>query len=111
MDDDGLPLYPQVYPNAKMERKEPVPQMAPAAVPPMQTGQLLGPENTVTVCQFCKASIKTAVKFTTTSRTHIAAALWGLLCCLCCVPYGVESAKNSDHYCPNCQRYLGTYVK
>ncbi|CAB3237201.1 unnamed protein product [Arctia plantaginis] len=72
---------------------------------------LLGPENTVTTCQFCRASIKTAVKYTTTSRTHMAAALWGMICCLCCVPYGAESAKNSDHYCPACQRYLGTYVK
>ncbi|KAL0850232.1 hypothetical protein ABMA28_012086 [Loxostege sticticalis] len=111
MDNDGLPLYPQVYPNAKVERKDLPPQVGSTVIPPMQTTQLLGPENTITVCQFCNASIKTAVKYTTTSRTHIAAALWGLLCCLCCVPYGTESAKNSDHYCPNCQRYLGTYVK
>ncbi|KAI5632529.1 LITAF-like zinc ribbon domain-containing protein [Phthorimaea operculella] len=72
---------------------------------------LLGPENTVTTCPFCHASIKTAVKYTTTTRTHIAAVLYGLMCCCCCIGYCSDSAKNSDHYCPNCQRFLGTYQK
>ncbi|CAG9783054.1 unnamed protein product [Diatraea saccharalis] len=111
MDNSGPPLYPEVYPIAKIERKDNAPHGPQASSGSIQTASLLGPENTVTVCQFCHASIKTAVKYTTTSRTHIAAALWGMLCCLCCVPYGADSAKNSDHYCPNCQRYLGTYVK
>ncbi|XP_021182319.1 lipopolysaccharide-induced tumor necrosis factor-alpha factor homolog isoform X1 [Helicoverpa armigera] len=121
MNNDGLPLYPSEYEtqvqikkfNSKGQTPPQVQQM-PEQVPMAVTApakQLLGPENTMTTCQFCHATIKTAVKYTTTSRTHMAAALWGMLCCLCCVPYGSESAKNSDHYCPNCQRYLGTYVK
>ncbi|XP_052753855.1 lipopolysaccharide-induced tumor necrosis factor-alpha factor homolog isoform X2 [Galleria mellonella] len=72
---------------------------------------LLGPENSITVCQFCQASIKTSIKYTVTARTHIAAALCGLICCCCCIPYLSESAKNADHYCPNCHKYLGTYEK
>ncbi|KAL4709162.1 hypothetical protein ACJJTC_008090 [Scirpophaga incertulas] len=112
MGNDGLPLYPQVYrPQGptKMDQKE-FQSAQPSPPMPVQA-MLLGPENTMTVCQFCRASIKTAVRYTTTARTHTAAALWGILCCLCCVPYAANSAKNSDHYCPNCQRYLGTYVK
>ncbi|XP_037964318.2 lipopolysaccharide-induced tumor necrosis factor-alpha factor homolog [Plutella xylostella] len=72
---------------------------------------LLGPSNTLTVCQFCQASVKTSVKYSVTSRTHMAAALWSIVCCLCCVPYCIDSAKNSDHYCPNCARYMGSYEK
>ncbi|KAJ8734074.1 hypothetical protein PYW07_014625 [Mythimna separata] len=119
MDSDGLPLYPSEYENqvqikkfnAKGPAVTPAVQQMPEPMPAGPVKQLLGPENTVTTCQFCHASVKTAVKYTTTSRTHMAAALWGIMCCLCCIPYGAESAKNSDHYCPNCQRYLGTYVK
>ncbi|VVD01428.1 unnamed protein product [Leptidea sinapis] len=54
---------------------------------------LLGPENTIVSCPYCHASVKTAVN------------------CCCCIPYCSDSAKNSDHYCPNCSRYLGTYEK
>ncbi|CAH0405925.1 unnamed protein product [Chilo suppressalis] len=110
MDSSNPPMYPM--PTAKFERNENNAQGPPTfATFPNQTAALLGPENTVTVCQFCHASIRTAVKYTVTARTHIAAALWGMICCLCCVPYAADSAKNSDHYCPNCQRYLGTYRK
>ncbi|KAJ8734746.1 hypothetical protein PYW08_013996 [Mythimna loreyi] len=119
MDSDGLPLYPSEYENQvqikkfnpKVQGQTPAVQQMPEPMPAAPAKQLLGPDNTVTTCQFCHASVKTAVKYTTTSRTHMAAALWGIMCCLCCIPYGAESAKNSDHYCPNCQRYLGTYVK
>ncbi|XP_022820187.1 lipopolysaccharide-induced tumor necrosis factor-alpha factor homolog isoform X1 [Spodoptera litura] len=119
MQNDGLPLYPSDY-NTQVQIKkfnqksEPMPVAAQPAVEPMPhvpAKPLLGPVNTATTCQFCHASIKTAVKYTTTARTHMAAALCGLLCCLCCVPYSSDSAKNTDHYCPNCERYLGTYVK
>ncbi|CAH0699084.1 unnamed protein product [Spodoptera exigua] len=119
MQNDGLPLYPsdfntQVQIKKFHQKSDPSITVAQPLVEPMPhvpPKPLLGPANTVTTCQFCHASIKTAVKYTTTARTHMAAALCGLLCCLCCVPYGSDSAKNTDHYCPNCERYLGTYVK
>ncbi|KAM3966643.1 lipopolysaccharide-induced tumor necrosis factor-alpha factor homolog isoform 2-T3 [Aphomia sociella] len=92
MDSSSIPLTSQ-------------PTSNPVMVLPM------GPENVVTVCNYCQASIKTSVKYTVTSRTHIAAALCALVCCCCCIPYMSESAKNADHYCPNCHKYLGTYEK
>ncbi|XP_035429834.1 lipopolysaccharide-induced tumor necrosis factor-alpha factor homolog isoform X1 [Spodoptera frugiperda] len=122
MQNDGLPLYSSDYNtqvqikkfNQKSEPMSVAVQPAVEPMPPMPhvpAKPLLGPVNTVTTCQFCHASIKTAVKYTTTARTHMAAALCGIMCCLCCVPYSSDSAKNTDHYCPNCERYLGTYVK
>ncbi|KAL0850231.1 hypothetical protein ABMA28_012085 [Loxostege sticticalis] len=81
-----------------------------ASAPAANTGQLLlGPENTIVECPFCHKQIKTAVKYSSHTGTHIAAAIWGRMCCLCCIPYCSDSAKNADHYCPGCQRYLGTY--
>ncbi|XP_063832619.1 lipopolysaccharide-induced tumor necrosis factor-alpha factor homolog [Ostrinia nubilalis] len=81
-----------------------------APVPSANAGPLLlGPENTILDCPFCHHQIKTAVQYTNNSGTHIAAALWGRICFLCCIPYCGESAKNADHYCPNCAKYLGTY--
>ncbi|XP_075985697.1 lipopolysaccharide-induced tumor necrosis factor-alpha factor homolog isoform X2 [Anticarsia gemmatalis] len=122
MDHDGIKLCPTENIQAQYKRTQVLQATAPVGMLPAESNDnrnafqqqqmnLLGPENTITTCQFCRASIKTAVKYTTTSRTHMAAALWGMICCLCCVPYGAESAKNTDHYCPACQRYLGTYVK
>ncbi|XP_048004816.1 lipopolysaccharide-induced tumor necrosis factor-alpha factor homolog isoform X2 [Leguminivora glycinivorella] len=112
------PLLPHNYNTAQIQKKDntSLNQSLATAIGPAPANRagmspLLGPENTLCECPFCNASIKTAVQYTTTSRTHIAAALWCLACCLCCVPYGSDSAKNADHYCPSCHRYLGTYEK
>ncbi|KAJ2946452.1 hypothetical protein O0L34_g12495 [Tuta absoluta] len=112
------PLYPSATLPLRDNRDNYSVISSPASPPVLQTTGsvplphlLLGPENTVTTCPFCHASIKTAVKYTTTTRTHIAAILYGLMCCCCCIGYCSDSAKNSDHYCPNCQRFLGTYEK
>ncbi|XP_026323559.1 lipopolysaccharide-induced tumor necrosis factor-alpha factor-like [Hyposmocoma kahamanoa] len=88
----------------------PISQQTTAVVVPPPI-VLLGPDNTVTTCPFCKASVKTEVRHTVTSRTHVTAILCTLACCCCCIPYCMESTKNSDHYCPSCQKYLGTYKK
>ncbi|XP_063633728.1 uncharacterized protein LOC134804554 [Cydia splendana] len=111
------PLLPHSYTPAQIQKKDASMNQSLAtaigSAPVFKAGMspLLGPENTLCECPFCSASIKTAVQYSTTSRTHMAAALWCLACCLCCVPYGSDSAKNADHYCPSCHRYLGTYEK
>ncbi|CAG4925534.1 unnamed protein product [Colias eurytheme] len=73
---------------------------------------LLGPKNALVTCLFCNVPVRTTIKLTTTTRTHITAILFTLVCCCCCIPYWcVDSAKNTDHYCPKCYRYLGTYER
>ncbi|KAL0895762.1 hypothetical protein ABMA27_011818 [Loxostege sticticalis] len=72
---------------------------------------LLGPETSIVDCPYCQSHIMTTVKHTSNTNTHIAAANWSRLCCLCCIPFCSDSAKNADHYCPCCQKYLGTYRK
>lgn len=29
--------------------------------------------------------------------------------CCSCIPYCADSFQNADHYCPNCNTYIGTY--
>ncbi|CAB3258131.1 unnamed protein product [Arctia plantaginis] len=57
--------------------------------------------------------IVTKVERKATTKTHVIALLLCLfLCWPCvCVPYCVNSCQNADHYCPNCNSYLGTYQR
>ncbi|RVE45590.1 hypothetical protein evm_009787 [Chilo suppressalis] len=90
------------------------PEMKPASAPSSlltQTTLLLGPENGVITCPFCQALVRTEIKHTTTTRTHTLSLLYCLICCCCCIPFCCDSAKNTDHYCPSCKKYLGTYEK
>ncbi|CAH4036462.1 unnamed protein product [Pieris brassicae] len=71
----------------------------------------VGPEPSRIVCPSCQATIVTKIDRIATTKTHlIACCLFLFLCWPCtCVPYCMDSCKNADHYCPNCNAYLGTY--
>ncbi|CAG9783055.1 unnamed protein product [Diatraea saccharalis] len=120
MNNDTLPLYPgppghvSHLPLQKINDTPSDSSTVTAVAPsPMFTKMtlLLGPENAVTTCPFCQASVRTNIKHTTTTRTHITAVLCSFICCCCCIPYCCDSAKNTDHYCPSCLKYIGTYEK
>jgi len=86
------------YPN------QPVLQNTIIMAPPV------GPHSTRITCRSCQADISTRVSYDTSSRTH----LFALLCCIiffpcACVPYCMDSCKDTNHYCPNCNAYIGTY--
>ncbi|XP_045760931.1 lipopolysaccharide-induced tumor necrosis factor-alpha factor homolog [Maniola jurtina] len=115
MTQDSELLYPR---KPELAKDEEMVSMSPTSVvnvsspyAPKAIPLLLGPENTTTICPFCNSNIKTSVKYRSTTRTHITAALCCLICCCCCIPYCMDSAKNSDHYCPSCSSYIGTYEK
>ncbi|CAB3258134.1 unnamed protein product [Arctia plantaginis] len=63
------------------------------------------------VCRSCNAQIQTKVDFSTPNKAHI----WAFLLCICgcwpccLIPYCMDSCKNSVHYCPHCNAYIGTY--
>ncbi|KAL0839411.1 hypothetical protein ABMA28_016136 [Loxostege sticticalis] len=71
----------------------------------------VGPKPAQVTCPSCHASIMSRVDHKSTTKTHlIALALCLCLCwCCVCVPYCMDSCQNADHYCPNCNAYLGTY--
>ncbi|CAH0397309.1 unnamed protein product [Chilo suppressalis] len=71
----------------------------------------VGPKPSQVTCPSCRATIVTRVDHKATTKTHVIALILCLfLCWPCvCVPYCMDSCQNADHYCPNCNSYLGTY--
>lgn len=88
---------------------QPPPPQPQATVTVMQTA--LGPDSSSTVCPSCHAQIRTRVVYEASTRTHIIAGILCLVGCwiCCCIPYCVDSCQNGNHYCPNCNSYLGTF--
>lgn len=70
-----------------------------------------GPETTKVICPSCGKKVETIIKYQAGKWTHLYAVLLscGFICCLCCIPYCKKSCKNANHYCPNCDAYIGRY--
>ncbi|XP_067632212.1 lipopolysaccharide-induced tumor necrosis factor-alpha factor homolog [Eurosta solidaginis] len=71
----------------------------------------LGPEPTTVTCPACHITKLTRIDYEPSARTHLMAAILcivGLWCCVC-LPYCAESCMSTNHYCGNCNKFLGTY--
>ncbi|CAK1551662.1 unnamed protein product [Leptosia nina] len=87
--------------------------LVPGAVPgaTIIITQSMGTQPAVTVCRSCGIQITTRVEQMPSMRTH----LFALLLCLigfwpcACVPYCIDTCNNADHYCPNCNAFIGSY--
>ncbi|KAJ8724899.1 hypothetical protein PYW07_015857 [Mythimna separata] len=81
-------------------------------VVPMVVGNQMGPKPSSITCQSCKEIIVTRVEAKTTMKTHLISAMLCFMCCWPCVfiPYCMDTCRNADHYCPNCNSYIGSYV-
>ncbi|XP_037822460.1 lipopolysaccharide-induced tumor necrosis factor-alpha factor homolog [Lucilia sericata] len=101
------PLYPP------MPQPQPLPQQSTVIIQTTTRPNLVAIGNGPThiQCPSCHAEILTTVKHTANSRTHC----WALVLCLficwpcVCVPYCMDSCQSANHYCPNCNAYIGTY--
>nr|XP_021204685.1 lipopolysaccharide-induced tumor necrosis factor-alpha factor homolog isoform X1 [Bombyx mori] len=73
----------------------------------------VGPDPAQVTCPSCHASVMTKITTKASTKTHIIALILCLCMCLPCVclPYCMDSCMNSDHYCPNCNAYIGTYTR
>ncbi|XP_055378405.1 lipopolysaccharide-induced tumor necrosis factor-alpha factor homolog [Condylostylus longicornis] len=71
----------------------------------------LGSKSQSVICPACRETIVTIIEYETSSKTHYAAIA---LCCffwpIAYLPYCIDSCKNANHYCPNCESYIGTYA-
>ncbi|XP_028171761.1 lipopolysaccharide-induced tumor necrosis factor-alpha factor homolog [Ostrinia furnacalis] len=84
----------------------------PGTVTVVSTVTPMGSKPSAAVCKSCNMEITTVVKHKSTTKTHLFALLlcvFGLWPCVC-IPYCMDSCQNADHYCPNCQAYLGSYL-
>ncbi|XP_046673063.1 lipopolysaccharide-induced tumor necrosis factor-alpha factor homolog [Homalodisca vitripennis] len=70
----------------------------------------LGPDTCNVTCPSCNASVATRVEKETTTKTHLFALLLCILFCpLSLIPYCSDCCKATNHYCPSCGAFLGTY--
>ncbi|XP_011182061.1 lipopolysaccharide-induced tumor necrosis factor-alpha factor homolog [Zeugodacus cucurbitae] len=69
----------------------------------------VGPESTQVRCPQCKCTVKTTVRYRSTTKTHIVCILLSWTCCCCCLPYCMNSCRNANHFCPMCGTFIGTY--
>ncbi|XP_039955532.1 lipopolysaccharide-induced tumor necrosis factor-alpha factor homolog [Bactrocera tryoni] len=73
--------------------------------------QVTTPHSTPMTCPSCGATICTTVEYRPSVKTHIIGLLLCLMCCwpCVCVPYCMKSCQSANHYCPNCDVYIGSY--
>ncbi|KAJ8726870.1 hypothetical protein PYW08_015267 [Mythimna loreyi] len=86
-------------------------QTQPVVVP-VVVGNQMGPQPSSITCPSCREVIVTRVEAKSTTKTHLIATMLCFMCCWPCVfiPYCTDSCRNADHYCPNCNSYIGSYV-
>ncbi|XP_028159013.1 lipopolysaccharide-induced tumor necrosis factor-alpha factor homolog [Ostrinia furnacalis] len=95
------------------------PQMSGIPPPPpgVPIGVVLSPavgtEPTTVTCFNCNKVVTTRVTYTTAWHTHLVAGsvcvitMFCSLCCLGLVPYCFDTFKDAEHYCPNCNTFIG----
>ncbi|XP_049877709.1 lipopolysaccharide-induced tumor necrosis factor-alpha factor homolog [Pectinophora gossypiella] len=75
--------------------------------------QAVGSEPTTITCFNCGKVVTTRVTYTTAWHTHLVAGsicVITMVCSLCClglVPYCFDTFKDAEHYCPNCNTFIG----
>ncbi|XP_047535527.1 lipopolysaccharide-induced tumor necrosis factor-alpha factor homolog [Vanessa atalanta] len=72
----------------------------------------MSPNPSPYVCRSCNQQIITRVERTPSLRTHLFALMLCILGCWPCVclPYCVDTCNNAEHYCTNCNAYVGSYI-
>ncbi|XP_026313825.1 lipopolysaccharide-induced tumor necrosis factor-alpha factor homolog [Hyposmocoma kahamanoa] len=71
----------------------------------------VGPKPSRITCRSCGADAVTRVEYKASTKTHLIAlflCLFGCWCCVC-IPYCTDSCRNADHYCPNCNAFIGAH--
>ncbi|CAK1583668.1 unnamed protein product [Parnassius mnemosyne] len=77
----------------------------------------VGTEPTTVTCFNCGKVVTTRVTYTTAWHTHLVAGsicLMTMVCSLCClglIPYCFDNFKDAEHYCPNCNTFIGKTTK
>ncbi|XP_055917634.1 lipopolysaccharide-induced tumor necrosis factor-alpha factor homolog [Eupeodes corollae] len=103
------PIYPTNYPQ---QQGQPQPIPTTRVIYVQNQGLPLGPREVYLTCPHCHVQKLTRIDPEPSSKTHLMAALLcilGFWCCAC-LPYCIESCMNVNHYCGNCNNFLGTYT-
>ncbi|KPJ18207.1 Lipopolysaccharide-induced tumor necrosis factor-alpha factor-like [Papilio machaon] len=77
----------------------------------------VGTDPTTITCYNCGKVVTTRVTYTTAWHTHLVAGsicVTTMVCSLCClglIPYCFDNFKDAEHYCPNCNTFIGKNSK
>ncbi|XP_064542779.1 lipopolysaccharide-induced tumor necrosis factor-alpha factor homolog isoform X2 [Drosophila montana] len=71
----------------------------------------VGPDPCYISCPHCHVQKLTRVEYSPSVRTHCMAALLCIvgLWCFACLPYCATSCMNANHFCGNCNKFVGVY--
>ncbi|KAF7634980.1 LITAF domain-containing protein [Meloidogyne graminicola] len=79
-----------------------------------QNNLSLGPFDQQAYCSSCKQQVQTKVKYVAGTFAWLLCflfMLFGLFCGCCCIPFCVDSCKDAEHFCTQCNTYIGTYQR
>ncbi|XP_029432094.1 lipopolysaccharide-induced tumor necrosis factor-alpha factor homolog [Rhinatrema bivittatum] len=68
----------------------------------------------VTVCPACHQSITTRVQRSNGLLTWLICgglAIFGCILGCCLIPFCIDSCKDTDHFCPNCNHHIYKYKR
>ncbi|XP_046391079.1 lipopolysaccharide-induced tumor necrosis factor-alpha factor homolog isoform X2 [Ischnura elegans] len=90
----------------------PIPPATTITVVQVPTVTRLGPVSACVTCPSCQATVHTRIENEPSSRTHLIAVLLCLFCMwpFCLIPYCLDSCQSSNHYCPSCGAFLGSFT-
>ncbi|XP_030388005.1 lipopolysaccharide-induced tumor necrosis factor-alpha factor homolog [Scaptodrosophila lebanonensis] len=73
----------------------------------------VGAEPSSVICPSCHQQVTTRTEPRTTTKTHLIALILCLFgCCPCALClYCTDCARNTEHYCPSCQAFIGTFER
>ncbi|KAH8411069.1 hypothetical protein KR222_011754, partial [Zaprionus bogoriensis] len=76
-----------------------------------QPAPAVGPDPCFISCPHCHVQKLTRVEYAPSVRTHCMAALLCIvgLWCFACLPYCATSCMNAQHFCGNCNKFVGVY--
>ncbi|KAI1697815.1 LITAF-like zinc ribbon domain-containing protein [Ditylenchus destructor] len=82
--------------------------------PHMQMPPALPNQPTTVVCPQCQNQVTTSIKYVSGMLTWIIFGILMLCGCwlgCCLIPFCTNCTKNTEHYCPKCNAFIGTCKK
>ncbi|EDW09066.1 lipopolysaccharide-induced tumor necrosis factor-alpha factor homolog [Drosophila mojavensis] len=101
----------QVPPSYAQATQFQVPTTANVVIIQQQAPPAVGPDPCYVCCPHCQVRGLTRIEYSPSVRTHCMAALLCIvgLWCFACLPYCATSCMNANHFCGNCNKFVGVY--